>query len=109
MKKYHMKLTKIPFDQIVSGKKTIESRLYDEKRQQVEVGDTITFTLIDDPNRSITKKVKDLYQVDSFEELFKILPASEFGGESTEDLLVSIRAYYSEEDEKKNGVIGIRI
>ncbi|MBQ0010138.1 MAG: ASCH domain-containing protein, partial [Ruminococcus sp.] len=39
-----MKLQPEPFAMIRSGKKTIELRLYDEKRQQIEVGDTIEFT-----------------------------------------------------------------
>ena len=39
-----MKLYESPFEKIKSGRKTIELRLYDEKRQKVEEGDTITFT-----------------------------------------------------------------
>ena len=39
-----MKLNPAPFEMIKSGQKTIELRLYDEKRQLVNIGDEIVFT-----------------------------------------------------------------
>ena len=39
---YKMKLNKSPFERIKNGTKTIEFRLYDEKRKQIKVGDKIT-------------------------------------------------------------------
>ena len=39
-----MNLAPSPFEMIKSGAKTIELRLYDEKRRAVKVGDTIEFT-----------------------------------------------------------------
>ena len=38
---HYLRLASAPFDAIVSGQKTIESRLYDEKRQAIQLGDTI--------------------------------------------------------------------
>lgn len=38
-----MKLQPSPFERIVSGQKTVELRLYDEKRRQIRSGDTIRF------------------------------------------------------------------
>ena len=38
---HHMKLHASPFEKIKSGEKTIELRLFDEKRRQIKVGDTI--------------------------------------------------------------------
>lgn len=43
MNKHSMNLNPSPFEMIKSGRKTIELRLYDEKRQCIEVGDYITF------------------------------------------------------------------
>ena len=40
---HEMKLNKEPFEKIRDGKKTIELRLNDEKRQRVRVGDSIVF------------------------------------------------------------------
>ena len=39
-----MKLNASPFEMIKSGVKSIELRLYDEKRQKIKIGDTIIFT-----------------------------------------------------------------
>ena len=38
-----MKLNRDPFEKIKSGSKTIEMRLFDEKRQRISVGDFIEF------------------------------------------------------------------
>lgn len=50
-----MNLHNEPFNLIKQGTKTIELRLYDEKRQQIKVGDTIVFT-----NRSTNEKISTL-------------------------------------------------
>lgn len=39
-----MKLSQEPFDKIASGEKIIESRLFDEKRRLIKVGDEIEFS-----------------------------------------------------------------
>lgn len=44
---HKMSLRNKPFNNIKSGTKTIELRLYDEKRKLISVGDIITFTNID--------------------------------------------------------------
>ena len=41
---HHMKLHQEPFESIKKGAKTIELRLYDEKRQALKSGDLIDFT-----------------------------------------------------------------
>ena len=40
--KYEMKLQPGPFAKIKDGSKVIESRLFDEERQEINIGDTIT-------------------------------------------------------------------
>ncbi len=45
---HKMKLNKSPFERIKNGTKTIEFRLYDEKRQQIKVGDKIEFSKLPD-------------------------------------------------------------
>ena len=42
---HEMKLQNGPFNSIKNGKKTIELRLYDEKRQKVKIRDKIEFML----------------------------------------------------------------
>lgn len=104
-----MRLTKKPFEQIANGEKIIESRLHDEKRQKLAVGDTIEFTLLDDPSRTITTRVLALYGYPTFKELFDHFEPSVFGGTSKKSLTNDIKKYYSDYDEQKYGVVGIKI
>ena len=41
---HFMQLQPSPFEMIRNGTKTIELRLYDEKRRKIRIGDTISFT-----------------------------------------------------------------
>ena len=74
-----MNLNPSPFEMIREGNKTIELRLYDEKRKMISVGDTITFTNTDNPNDVISVTVTDLFVFDSFDELYKSLPLLKCG------------------------------
>lgn len=53
-----MKVSIEPFDKIVRKEKVIGSRLYDEKRQKIEVGDEIIFSENDKPENKV-KRVPD--------------------------------------------------
>ena len=107
-----MKLNSLPFEMIESGRKTIELRLYDEKRRKISVGDTIRFVLVDDESKELKATVKELYIFSSFEELYKTLPLTECG--YTADTVKhaspkDMQEYYTSEQEKKYGVLGIKI
>jgi len=99
-----------PFSKILDGKKTIELRLNDEKRQKIQVGDIIFFK-----NRKTKKRIcvtcKKLHYAKSFKELFEqTSDHSVFGLEYQYGLqkMVSImRNYYSESDEITYGIVGI--
>lgn len=102
---FKMNLNPQPFEQIRSGRKTVELRLYDEKRRKIGIGDEIEFSC---EGQSVTAEVIALHRADSFKELFgKIAPESA-GFDSAEDYTL-MRNYYSEEEEKAFGVIGIEI
>ena len=51
-----MKLAHDPFIRIRERRKQIEFRLYDEKRQQIKLGDIIIFTQIDWNVNTISKE-----------------------------------------------------
>ena len=108
MNTYLMKLTKNPFQKIMCGKKIIESRLYDEKRQKIKLGDLIEFKCTDN-EESVLTKVTGLFIHPSFSDLFSDFPPEHFGGSSNEELLNEIHQFYSPEEEKQYGVVGIRI
>lgn len=102
-----LQLAAAPFSAIVSGKKVIESRLYDKKRQAIQIGDTIVFTNRESPGQTISVIVTDLLRYDTFHELFSSTPSAKFGSKSVEWLDAQINMFYSPEDQQKHGVLGI--
>ena len=109
MRQHQMKLATEPYNNIASGKKVIESRLFDEKRQTIAIGDQIIFSENDKPENNVTTVVKGLLRYQTFKELFADHEPSLFGEESRDFLLNQIKQFYSDEDEQKYGVIGIRL
>ena len=104
-----MKLDQKPFNKISAGKKIIESRLFDKKRQSIKIGDIICFSQKDNPTKITKAKVHALYRYNSFEDLFSDFPARYFGGSSKKSLLKEINCFYSPVEQIKYGVVGIRI
>ena len=107
-----MNLSPVPFALIKDGKKTIELRLYDEKRRAVKEGDTIIFTNAANGTETLCVKVIKLCLFDSFKELYETLPLEKCGYSVEELALASpgdMDIYYSEEKQKRYGVVGIEI
>ena len=112
MFEHNMNLTPSPLELIREGKKTIELRLYDEKRKGIKIGDTITFTNTEDAEDKLRVKVEDLFVFESFNELYDNLPLLECGytvedvdSASPDDMDI----YYPRGKQKMYGVIGIKI
>lgn len=106
---HRMKLNDIPFAKIKNKTKTIELRLYDEKRRRLNIGDTICFK---SKTETLNAKVKAIHIFCNFEELYAALPldkcgysADEVANASPDDML----EYYTKEQIEKYGVIGIEI
>lgn len=112
MKNHIMNLNPAPFEMIKSGIKTIELRLFDEKRQKIKVGDSITFISTKNVEETLQVKVKALYLFESFDELYKSLPLLKCGY-TEEDIHTAspddMEVYYSAEKQQKYGVVGIEI
>ena len=108
---HEMRLNPAPFRMIQSGEKTIELRLYDEKRRKIAVGDTIVFTETE-TGEKLCVAVTALHVFPSFDELYRALPLQKCGYTEAEletagpdDML----AYYSLEQQRQYGVVGIGI
>lgn len=104
-----MRLHNRPFQLIKSGIKTIEMRLYDEKRQLIKVGDIIEFE-----NRItseiINVEVISLYKFNNFDELYRCFNKINLG--YTDDKIANpndMTKYYPVEEQKKYGVLAIEI
>ena len=112
MKSHIMKLNPSPFKMIRERNKTIELRLYDEKRKKISIGDTITFINTENHNDVVCATVIDLFVFASFDELYKSLPLLECGY-TEEDISTAspydMEKYYSKEKQQQYGVVGIKI
>lgn len=106
---HKMRLDGEHFAKIAKREKIIESRLYDDKRQRIKIGDLIEFSNRDNPAQKVYAKVKALHRYQSFDDLFSSVPAERFRNNSKEALLNEIREFYSEKDENRYGVVGIEI
>ena len=107
MNTHQLQLATTPFDAIISGAKTIESRLYDEKRQTIQLGDTIVFTNRENTDQTVSVKVIGLLRYETFHDLFSRNDPAKFGGESVKWLENQINEFYSIDDQRQAGVIGI--
>ena len=102
MAAHSMRLQRQPFEAIRLEQKTIEMRLYDEKRRQIAVGDSITFRC---DGEELTVRVIALHRFPDFAALYAALPHSKLGSTDPKDM----ERYYSQEEQRKYGVLGIEI
>ena len=104
-----MRLHKEPFELIKNGSKTIELRLYDEKRQMINIRDIITFENRSDGDK-IKVKVIALHKYPNFEELYKHFNKVSMGYKEDEEANPKdMELYYSSEEQSKYGVVGIEV
>ena len=92
---HRMHLDPQAFDRMEDEKKTIELRLYDEKRRRIQAGDVIRFESTDDETDVLFARVTGMRFFASFDELYAALPLTACG--------------YAPEDQKKWGVVGIEL
>ena len=98
-----------PYKKIVNGSKTIELRLYDERRRSIRVGDFIRF---ESPLGVAEVRVVELHVFDDFAQLYRSLDLTKCGYSHDEletaapdDML----CYYTTERQRKWGAVGIEI
>lgn len=99
------------FNYIKNGTKRIELRLYDEKRQKINLGDIIIFKKEPDLEETLSVRVTGLLRYKSFEELFNDFPIDLMADKSMtkDELLNTLEEFYTPEKQKQYGVVGIRI
>lgn len=108
---HEMKLQPEYYNFILNGTKRIEIRLFDEKRQQIKIGDTIKILKEPELNESFNAKVIGLLRYNTFEDMFKDFDISVLSDSSMtkEELIVVLEQFYTKEKQKQYGVLGIRI
>lgn len=109
---HEMRLNTDPFEKICAGKKTVELRLNDKKRRLLHVGDEIEF-LNRDIDQRFKVKITALHIAPTFVDLLGgcVTPAAAgFEADWTPQQVSDwMRRYYSREEEKENGAVGIEV
>ena len=106
---HEMNLNNDPYNKMKAGTKTVEMRLYDEKRQLLKEKDLIKFT-----NRttgeSMVVEIEKLYKYNNFEELYRHFDKISIGY-NKEDKAdpKDMDNFYSKQEQLKYGVLGIKI
>ena len=109
MKTHEMNLQPKYFDFIKNGTKRIELRLFDEKRQQIQLGDTIEFAKSED--EKFKAEVIGLLRYNTFNDLFEDFDISILADKSMtkQELLDVLSEFYTPEKQAEFGVLGIRL
>ncbi len=106
---HNMRLNDGPFKAIKAGTKTVEMRLYDEKRRKINVGDIIEFAHIT-TDEKLQAEVVALHVVDSFEDLYNMFNKVTLGYQEHEiALYTDMEQFYLKTEIEKYGVVGIEI
>ncbi len=107
-----MNLNPFPMKEIRAGRKTIELRLYDEKRKKNSVGDIIIFVNTENADDTLSVTVKNLFVYRSFAELYDNLSLLKCGYTAKNIDTASpddMELYYSKEKQSQYGVVGIEV
>lgn len=115
-KTFVMHLCDEMFDAVAMGTKVVETRLYDEKRQLIGIGDNIKFVKESDKSQRVKRRVADMVIGKSFEEVFssvllRFTPKQlgfpdEF---SLKSMVDAMYRYYGRDRELQYGVISFVI
>lgn len=108
---HKIKLQPEYYNFMLNGTKRIEIRLFDEKRQQIKIGDTIKILKEPELNESFNVKVVGLLRYNNFEEMFKDFDISILSDKSMtkEELIDDLEQFYTKEKQEQYGVLGIKI
>ena len=109
-REHHMKLDAIHFDAIRAGKKTVEMRLLDERREDLRIGETVTF-LCNGREESLSVRVMGLYSYPDFETLVQDYRPSALGfaGKKSSYIARYMRAIYGKEKCERYRALAIRV
>lgn len=97
------------FNYIQNGTKRIELRLFDEKRQKIQLNDHIIFT--NSKGNTLEARVIGLLRYNNFSDLFNDFSISIMANKdmTKDELMSALCEFYTPEKQAQYGVIGIRI
>ncbi|MBQ7847802.1 MAG: ASCH domain-containing protein [Clostridia bacterium] len=108
---HEMRLKSPFFEAVRDGRKTVEMRLWDEKRRKIKAGDRIVFSHQEKPSPSFGVRVQEVSVYPSFLELAKAFEPAALGfpAYTPEQIAHEMRGIYGQEQEARNGVAAIEI
>lgn len=106
---HHMNVKTKYYRLLKSGKKTIELRLFDEKRQKIKQGDVICFSDSACPTDTFQAKVVQLHRAAGFKELCRNIKPCQAGFDTEKELLCVLEEFYTPAAQQQFGVLGIEI
>ncbi|MCQ2426523.1 MAG: ASCH domain-containing protein, partial [Lachnospiraceae bacterium] len=112
VRNHTMKLYAAPFEKILAGKKSVEIRCNDTKRQKLRVGDTITFEKQTNEGGTLTVRVTSLDTYPTFEELIEAKGLTVLGCEpedTPESCLKKLLRIYGKRQVQTYGAVAIGI
>lgn len=106
---HFLKLNPLPFESIKAKEKTVEMRLYDDKRRLITPGDKITFTNINTQEQLICSVLK-VNVFKNFSQLYSAYDKKAIGYKEWEDAKPEdMMQYYPLAKMQSNGVCAIEI
>ena len=97
------------FEIVLQGDKDVEVRVNDEKRRNLNVGDTLVFLKRDNEEEKLIAKVTNLVYFNSFLEITNYYDMKRiYLEETTKDEYINLmKKFYSDEEVKEYGVVAI--
>ena len=97
------------FDIVKNASKGVEIRLNDEKRRELNIGDTLIFLKRPNDDEELKGTVTNLVYFNSFLEVVDTYPMKRIYLEdyTKEDFINLIKRFYSDDDVKKYGIVAI--
>ena len=108
---HYMRLDRAFWSKVARGSKTVEMRLFDEKRRKIKAGDRIIFESNDPAGDRIEAEVLGTYVYPSFKALTEDFEPKSLGfaGRSSEQVSDFMNRFYPEESVRKYGTVAIKI
>ena len=96
------------YQDMITGKKTVEFRLLNEKSTKINIGDEIKFSVVDNKNKFLLVEVTNLYIFNNIEELWNSKIIKNNNLNYTKDEFINAFYQIFDKDKVKNSkIIGI--
>ena len=108
--KYEYRIYEEVYDDMLSGKKTIEFRLLNEKSSNIQIGDKIKFIVADNEEKYLIAKVIDKYIYDTLEALQNDKDRlNNYLNYTKEEFINAFNNIFGEENVSKSKIVGLKI